>query len=538
MKFKKRKSALILILFTLCLGNSTCQNSNRNGDSREPIELSEKQKVDDIKYLFYFISEISPFRKLVEKEFGFSDLIEIEKEYIEKAKKSNSNKEFINLVGELIQILEQGNPHAEIMEGQKIPADLDTALVCLKSNITPHAIELNNYWWDVLDYFSKDSYSDLKIGYKSGKYVVLKDFQDSDVAIKKGSIISKINDLKPTEYLKSIQHKMWLRFDDNLKIPYASNGSPLSTDADIKCKFWNVEVTNPDGTITKLKLEKKKGFRNSMAYPMNQENVLCKELGENIAYIKIFNFPDTSKVNSDRLVIKDFFEKTDSNYETLIIDLRGHNGGIPIYGEKLLIQPFLKAKQQYIQFAAINRVIYDELLKQIAIRDSLGDPLSGVNFGQIEKINYSGLPVEIKDNNELNPNFYYFKTTKQIVPDNNYKFNGKIFLLIDNNCFSAAEDIIRQFKEMKIGKIIGVNSLGGAAVVLPPWLFEVPNCHLLFKTEVELAFNSDGSINELYGTKPDINIEPSTYPTSFPKSFSIEELHNDKWIKWIIDNEL
>ena len=538
MKFKKRKSILIFMPLIFCLGNSACQNSNTDRESKEPIELSEKQKVEDIKYLFHFISEISPFRKLVEKEFGFPDLMELEKEYIEKAKESNSNKEFINLVGELIQILEQGNPHAEIMEGQKIPANLDTALVCLKSNITPPAIELNNYWWDVLDYFSKDSYSELKVGYKSGQYVVLKDFQGNDVTIKKGSIVSKINDLKPVEYLKSIQHKMWLRFDDNLKIPYASNGSPFSTDAETKRKFWNVEVNNPDGTITKLSLEKKKGFRNSMPYPMNQENVLCKELDENIAYLKIFNFPDTSKVNADRLIIKDFFKKTQSNYEALIIDLRGHNGGIPIYGEKLLIQPFLKTKQQYIQYAAVNRNIYDELLKQIAIRDSLGDPLSGVNFGQIEKIDYSKLLVEIKDNNELNSDFYYFKMTKQIYPENNYKFNGKIFLLIDNNCFSAAEDIIRQFKELKIGKIIGVNSLGGAAVVLPPWLFEVPNCHLLFKTEVELAFNSDGSINELYGTKPDINLEPSSYPTTFPENFSKEELLNDKWIKWIIDNEL
>ncbi len=521
-----------------CLGNSACQNSITNRESKEPIELSEKQKVDDIKFLFHFISEISPFRKLVEKEFGFPDLTELEKEYIEKAKKNNSNKEFINLIGELIQILEQGNPHAEIMEGQKIPADLDTALVCLKSNITPQAIELNNYWWDVLDYFSKDSYSELKVGYKDGQYIVLKDFQGGDVTIKKGSRISKINNLTSLEYLKSIQNKMWLRFDDNLKIPYASNGSPFSIDVETKSDFWNVEVSNPDGTITKLKLEKKKGFRNSMPYPMNQENVLCKELDENIAYIKIFNFPDASKVNADRLIIKDFFEKTESNYEALIIDLRGHSGGIPIYGEQLLIQPFLKTKQQYIQYAAVNRIIYDELLKQIAIRDSLDDPLTGVNFGQIERIDYSKLPVVIKENNELNSDFYYFKTTKQIVPDNHYKFNGKIFLLIDNNCFSAAEDIIRQFKEMRIGKIVGVNSLGGAAVVLPPWLFEIPNCHLLFKTEVELAFNFDGSVNELYGTRPDIYLEPSTYPTAFPENFSIEELQNDKWIKWLIDNEL
>lgn len=538
MKIYIRISILILALLIFSLCSSTGQSSNAQKDSKEPIELSKKQKVEDIKYLFHFINCYSPFRKIVEKEFGFPDLMELEKVYIKKAKQSNSNKEFIDLVGELIQVLEQGNPHTEIMEGQKIPADLDTTSVCLQNNITPRAIELNNYWWDKLDYFSKDSYSELKVGYKGGQYVVHKDFQENDVTIKKGATISKINNLDPTEYLKSIQHKMWLRFDDKLKIPFASNGSPFSIDADANRRFWNIEVNNPDETVLKLNLGKKKGFRNAMPYPMNQENVLCKELDKSIAYLKIFNFPDTQNLNADRLIIKDFFERTESNYETLIIDLRGHNGGIPIYGEKLLIQPFLKTKQQYIQYAAVNRIIYDEILKQIAIRDSLGNPLSGVDFGQIEKIDYDKLPIEIQENNELNADLFYFKTTKQIAPDYSYNFNGKIFLLIDNNCISAAEDIIRIFKELKIGKIVGVNSLGGAAVVLPPWLFEVPNCHLLFLTEVELTFNSDGSVNELYGTKPDIELEPSTYPTTFPENFSIEELQNDKWIKWIIEKEL
>ncbi len=538
MKIRFENTFTFLFVIVVSFGNFACQAPSPQKNSRSPIELTEEQKVGDIKFMFRFIKHSSPFRKLVESEFDFADLMKLESGYIKRAKKSKTNKEFIDLIGELIQILEQGNPHAEIMEAQKIPANFDTALVCLKSNITPKAIELNNYWWDELDYYSQDAYADIKVGYEDGEYVVKEDFYTNGETIPKGSVISMINNLYATEYLKSIQHKMWLRLDPLLKIPYASNGSPFSVDADKNKSFWDVEFTDPDNTKSKVLIAKKKGFKNTMPYPMYRENVLCKELNEKTAYLKVFRFPDTSNIKNDRLILGEFFETAKSNYKNLIIDLRGNNGGIPVYGERLLVQPFIQNTQRYIQYAAVKKEIYEQLKKQTEILDSLGAPLSGVNFGQIEIIEYSKLPPNIQNNNALNSDFYYFKTTKLIQPENNYKFEGRIFLLIDNNCFSAAEDIIRIYKELKIGKIVGTNSLGGAAVVLPPWLFEVPNCHLLFTTEVELAFNPDGSINELYGTEPDITMEPSTYPTTFPKSFDTMGLLNDKWIKWIINNEM
>ena len=73
-----------------------------------------------------------------------------------------------------------------------------------------------------------------------------------------------------------------------------------------------------------------------------------------------------------------------------------------------------------------------------------------------------------------------------------------------------------------------------AAAFFPPWYFELPNSHVMFKLEIEMAFNPDGTINEIYGTRPDFELETSTYPTSYPESSEKEDLLNDQWIQWVL----
>jgi hypothetical protein len=53
---------------------------------------------------------------------------------------------------------------------------------------------------------------------------------------------------------------------------------------------------------------------------------------------------------------------------------------------------------------------------------------------------------------------------------------------------------------------------------------------MIFRVETELVINPDGSINELFGTPPDIKL-PLADP---PKSITKEDLLKDEWIKKII----
>lgn len=508
-----------------------------NINDNNSIELSSQQKMDDVRYFYDFIRKSYPFAESIESEKGLPIIYKYEKEYIKRAGETKSNKEFVILVAELIQRLEQGTGHSDIMVGQDLPPDFDISKACLENGISKKSIELNKYWWNLLDIDSKYSYSDLDISYKDGEYVLAKDFKDDNISIQRGTKIVKIDGKNPIDYMKLLQNKIWLRFDPILKIPYSFHPSPFVTYGDKTKSSWNVEFQDLDGHTYSYLILKKQGYRAVRNYPMYNKNVLCMELNKNTAYVRIFAFPDYLNAKSDVEEMKMFFSESKKKYEKLIIDLRMNAGGSPKYGEELLIKPFIKKPSNYIQYAAVKKDIYNKLNQQTKLIDSLEiNSVKQWDFGNIEKIKFEELTEPIKIKNKKNNSYYYFKTTKLYKPSNSVQFDGNIFLLIDNDCFSAAEDIIRVFRELKIGKIIGTNSLGGAAVVLPPWIFELPNSHILFTLEVELAYNADGTIDEIYGTKPDIEFEPSTYPTYFPESFLKEDLLKDKLINRILNN--
>lgn len=64
----------------------------------------------------------------------------------------------------------------------------------------------------------------------------------------------------------------------------------------------------------------------------------------------------------------------------------------------------------------------------------------------------------------------------------------------------------------------------------------MPNSGLMLRMDVEMPFNSDGTVNSVYGTMPYVNLAPSTYPTPFPISYDINTLLKDPWINWVMNN--
>jgi len=537
------KNSIIFLLVTFILSNSTCQISNSKNDTTSSIKLTNEQKIEDVKFMLEFITNKSPFRIVLEREFGIPNLKELEGDYIEKAINSKSNKEFIQIIRELIQILGQGNCHTGILSSQTLFEQFepsgDTAKLSSKLGITKKAIALGDYWLDLLDYSHKNWYSDLEISYKNGKYITNNELVIDAKKIEKNAVITSINGLKPLDYIISIQHLLPFRWDVKLKIPYSASGSPFSVNADDTKDHWDVEFLTSDSARVKLSLKKKKGFKNPMNYPTLNQTILCKELREDLAYIKVYGFPDTVNIRKDREIISNFFENAKPDYKNLIIDFRGHGGGNTVYGEHIFVRPFLEKDYIYTQYAAVDKNMFDNSIQKYESLDDFKKAFARViDFGNIENVNFQVFPDFIKTHNSPNSKNYYFKTTRDIGPENKYNFEGRIFLLTDNNCYSSSEIIIRIHQQLGLSTIVGTNSGGGAAAVHAPLIYEIPNCRLLFRTEIEMAFNADGTANELFGTKPNVNLEPSTYPTAVPKNFDPNELLKDKWIDWIISNEL
>jgi C-terminal processing protease CtpA/Prc len=124
----------------------------------------------------------------------------------------------------------------------------------------------------------------------------------------------------------------------------------------------------------------------------------------------------------------------------------------------------------------------------------------------------------------------FFEITRTIEPSNRYRFSGSLYVLINGGSFSAADDYANAIKRTGLGILVGTNTGGGAAAYLAPVLVRLPASGMIFLLEADLLINPDGSFNELYGTAPDIKLDPMDF-TIIPRK---AELLGDLWIQKIL----
>ncbi|MFC1763364.1 hypothetical protein ACFL6U_14960 [Planctomycetota bacterium] len=105
-----------VLICVLAIANCMCLC----GQAQSPIELTLEQKKADIAFLFGFIGDNYPFLDVIETEKGLDNILSLRSEYITRAGNTRSDREFIQLVDEIIVRLRQGTRHANIMEAQDI----------------------------------------------------------------------------------------------------------------------------------------------------------------------------------------------------------------------------------------------------------------------------------------------------------------------------------------------------------------------------------------------------------------------------------
>jgi len=224
----------------------------------------------------------------------------------------------------------------------------------------------------------------------------------------------------------------------------------------------------------------------------------------------------------DGKIIKAFLEKAKGKYRKLIIDVRNTSGGSPYYVYENLVRPFLDESVTYEQIAGIRRKYRDNLKKSVL--KTLRKWVSGKKEHVVstEEIDTPGS----FDRRE----WVFYRVTRKIEPRNRYSFEGSLYILVDNRTFSAADVYADAVKRIGFAKLVGRNTSGGGAAYLTPPVLRLPVSGMIFRVETELVINPDGSINELFGTPPDIEL-PNADP---PKSITRDDLLKDEWIEYII----
>ncbi|MBN1387260.1 MAG: hypothetical protein JW965_02370 [Bacteroidales bacterium] len=518
-----------IILITLLI-KSINLDLFTSGKKLESGKLTLKEKTEDFEYFCELVSNSYPFVEAIEKEKGLDNFYAMEEHYRNRVRETKDNREFVRVVGEMIQRLEQGTAHCDIMAPGGNTDKLDIITKCLCYNVSKKGYYLLDYWWKELDPDRKWAHSDLPVAYRDGYYVLTGNYRNESLEIPGGTAIEKVNGLAVDEYVKSLQHKVWLRFDTH-KMKVYSHFSPLIINDDTNEQSWNVTFRLPDSTLLNADIKKINGYSSPAGLVFPEDNAACVELDETTGYIRINSFAFHGARQADYEKIDSFIQGSEGKYEKLIIDLRGNSGGAPKYWEEIFVERLIKEPCDHIQYSIVKKDAFNSL--NVYNRLVAYKYRKEIDYGRMEKIDIDEWPYELPLYIEQEE-YYFLKNTKEYEPFNRYPFDGKIYLLTDHDTFSAAEDFTKAAKETGFATIVGANTIGGAAVSFAPWVFELPNSHIMISMEIDMAFNEDGSVNEIYGSEPDYILQPSTYPTSMPAAYDAESLMKDPWIEFVM----
>jgi len=527
-------SSIIITVFLVMAGLSCNTDLSRNSEDITLPELTMEQRVADVRYFFDFIHESYPFVEAIVHEKGLSSFYDYEEEYVERAKYVRNNFEFMSLFIEMMQRIEQGTGHADVATPLIWTNDRELNDEIAKYGISLKSFYMQKEWWNLFNEIKSYWFSDLPVMYLKGNYVTTEDYWVQGGIIDKGATVLKINNVLVDKYVHSIQNRIWLRFDRSLKKPYHSDGTPFVMYGKRQKDPWAVQFRLSDGSTVDYELPITTDITKVPNRPIPESNVICRELTDVVGYMKVASFPGVSARRAEYKEIRDFITGSQGQNEKLILDLRRNSGGSPVYWEENLIRFFVKEPVSYTQYSAVKKKIYDKLEHPFLLsRDQMK---SIYDSGIFRKVMLNELPWKNLPDYFNDTDWYFFKVSRIYEPLEGFHFQNQIFVLMDNDSFSATEDFLKTIKQLGLAKLVGASSCGGAAAFIEPWLFELPNSHIIFSLEIELAFNSDGTINEIYGTNPDYAMEPSTYPTAYPTGFSKEELLKDTWIQWVIMN--
>lgn len=325
-------------------------------------ELTSAQKEKDFHYLTNLAVKASPFVKENAKIKGLSDISALSEEYIQKARKTKDDTEFMKLIEEYITRLCQTG-HANLLYEDPIVKQLLSMPEEDKNNmketlsfynINQSALNKINYWFykynDVLS--TKFMQPEVKIMYTNGKYIVTEPckLKSSGEVLQEGAEIESVDGHATDEYVKKLENKIRLSYDNNLHKLFLFN--PLVVKSQNSDSGLKVSFRIPESGIKDTIVSESYQYINTV-YP----NVITEELSENIGYIKIFNFlgRGTAVIDNDKKMISDYIKKSQGKYKKLIIDIRGNGGGNPAYWQDLIVAPLIKKPIVYTQTAVVKK---------------------------------------------------------------------------------------------------------------------------------------------------------------------------------------
>jgi hypothetical protein len=220
-----------------------------------------------------------------------------------------------------------------------------------------------------------------------------------------------------------------------------------------------------------------------------------------VGYVQIGNLFRTPE---DTASLHRFFESI-PDLPALIIDIRGNPGGQSTYYEKDLIGQLACEQVEcslcltwrsgnYVQLFVQSKLVYVPLeeLSKTAFVDKAGPEMA------------RNIPPESLTADFVNPRVMRYV----VYPQNSVAYRGKIFLLVDDLCYSGAEGFTAFCKASGFATVVGTWT-GGDGIAFTPTMVALPNSGMVVRFPLVMGLNPDFTANEEAHTSPHVLVEQS-----------------------------
>jgi hypothetical protein len=504
---------VLLTTLLMAFGSSSCSCAPN---------LTAEERRNDIEFLARWAKDYSPFVELNERCKGLPNYEALVPHYIQLAEKAESNAEFYQIVYGYFSLI-GASGHGHLLSEQSLRGYLMESLQ-QPGQLPWYHLHAASYW-PKLQNSECFAYPPFRIVHDGQEYRTVEDWHSKDRLIPRGSKIIRVNGMACSSYCERLQQETWLRYvvvgaeriAERLLAVHEGKGFD----------GWQVVFLLPDGTTYEaFVLAKKDSPRESefTDYNLGGGNCICLELTRDVGYIRV-KCMGGMFIGEGGKKIRKFLEDSGGKYRKLIIDVRHNGGGLHYYGFDNLIAPFLDDSVRYTEVGGIRKPFLADHKP-----DFLESLRRGVSIFAHETAIEEIAPPEGFDKTR----WVFYKITRRVDPRQRYKFSGQMYILLDGGTGSAADEYVNAAQRIGMATLVGQRTPGSCGPYFNPVMVRLPASGMIFLLEADLMLNQDGSVNEIAGTKPDIELAPCELPEKVTK----EELFRDEWIRRIIEESV
>jgi len=478
----------------------------------QPNEMGKEEFLEDFEYLYNFIKDNYPFIKVKERMLGYNWL-DFKDYYLARINACNTTNDFLEVIVDAVTALQ--NQHTHILDPSETSEYryrvLEYDVFPDKEIFTLDVVNANQYWRykynDIMAEREAYFYNILMV-YDKGEYIVHDGWQTwlDNYNLSLGSEVIAVDNVPIHVAVKNSIERSYLFYDFLRNRSYIQYLTPGNLGFTPQFTFRNTtgEIINAtlysDPTISYDNVNWR-GY-----YPELAEVATLIYPTMKVGYMQIGGMAYNPAAYFDLMMM--FYDQI-SDYDHLIIDIRGNYGGNDYFWYENIVQPLLKEKMKSkLLFAFKKDATFSHFYRK-AKKIYFKTLKSGFNY----------LPPEVLTNE-----YDLYKVRYVHKPANTVDFSGKISVLIDKCVYSSAEAFAVFCKNTGFATLYGTNSGGDGIGGRVYWV--LPHSKLILSYSFALGLFESGYSNEEFHTAPDVYYESAAGDFSELIDFTINDLTN------------